>query len=233
MTVETIHQGDPDSESRGEREAEELLEIAQASILEERRQQVAGQYSEFKPVVDGLKIVRLPLGDGPVRPINQKLEGAVRGLGVRGLEQVVAASAEEGVFVSERVPGAKIRKLALEQKRQVTDKQLGDLVRTVVEANALGLRIDVDQGNILYDKDAGFGIVDYWHQEGNQQNLADTLGYLAGSLNNMGRAVWGEDVDEREAYQCFGTALLTHFEQQCAQILDPPILMNCCRAYGD
>ena len=136
--------------------------------------------------------VRIPRGQA-TNPtlIDRHLAGAVLGKGVPGLEQIVAASYEDGVTVAEKMPGKEVGDLGLDDIDHITDGQLGNLVDTLVEVQKRGIEIDPKPSNIFYDPNAGFGIVDYHSSReagktSSDQDLGTVVGWMATGINNAG-----------------------------------------------
>lgn len=146
----------------------------------------------FAVTVDSVDYaVRLPKGNG-VKPTNidSHLGGAVLGRGMAHMEQIVAASYEDGVTVAEMMPGKQVGHITAEDVASITDEQLGQLVDTVLEANTRGIEIDPKPSNIFYDTEQGFGIVDYHSSKNVSKNSADqgakdVLSWMAPVLSNI------------------------------------------------
>lgn len=136
--------------------------------------------------------VRVPDGDA-IKPgeVDSHMAGAVLGKGLPHLEQIVAASYEDGVTVAEVLPGKEAGDLTVEDVEQVTDGQINDLVDTLVAANARGIEIDVKPSNFLYDPEAGYSIVDYHSSKKAGKNTQDQevgviLGWASEVIINVG-----------------------------------------------
>lgn len=135
--------------------------------------------------------VRIPNGKR-VNPsvVDSHLAGALLGKDMPHMEQIVAASYEDGVTVAEMIPGVEMGDLNVEDVRQITDDQLRDLVDTVVKANEKGIEIDPKPSNFLYDRDKGFGVADY-HSSRVIKNSADqdpgtVVGWMSTVITNAG-----------------------------------------------
>lgn len=82
--------------------------------------------------------------------------------GVAHLEQIAAVSYEDGVTVSERIPGHALNNLMpLEQINTISQEQIDTLVDTVIRTVDLGIAIDPKSSNFIYDSQEGFGIIDF------------------------------------------------------------------------
>lgn len=88
------------------------------------------------------------------------VQGMLKAKGKKGLEQIVAVSYKDNMVISERAAGRTVDRLTTEDIAAITDQQLIDLVAAAQHADDLGIVLDMFSGNILYDKEAGFTIVD-------------------------------------------------------------------------
>ncbi len=90
----------------------------------------------------------------------------LHGRGIKGLEQVVAGSYQDGVVVSERAPGNSLKDL-LNSKPEVIDNipdaHLTQLLTLFEQMQERGLVADVNHGNLIYDEKQGFTLVDYMY----------------------------------------------------------------------
>lgn len=136
--------------------------------------------------------VRVPVGiEANPQAIDSHLGGAVLGKGIPHLEQIVAASYEDGVTVAEVMPGKEVGQLSAQEIKAISDKQLGELVDTLVAVSERGIEIDPKPSNFFYDPKEGFGIVDYHSSKvaGKQsadQNLGTIVGWMTTPISNMG-----------------------------------------------
>ncbi len=126
--------------------------------------------------------VRVPGGKAAnPKAIDSHLAGAVLGKGIPHLEQIVAASYEDGVTVAEMMPGKEMGNLTVDEIKQITDHQLSELVDTLVTAHQKGIEIDPKPSNFFYDPEAGFGIVDFHSSKVAGKTTADQeLGQVVG-----------------------------------------------------
>ncbi|TAL14680.1 hypothetical protein EPN95_02130 [Patescibacteria group bacterium] len=92
--------------------------------------------------------------------IDHHIAAAALTHGLPHFEEVVAASYEDGVTVAEKMPGKTFLNLELRDIEAITDIQLAELIKTIQEADRLGLELDFNPENFLYDKEAGFGLID-------------------------------------------------------------------------
>jgi hypothetical protein len=122
--------------------------------------------------------------------IDRHVIGAFLGKGIPHLEQVVAASYEDGVTIAEVMPGVHIGNLSVGDIKQITGSQLSELVDTVVTAYESGIEIDHKPSNFFYDPKEGFGIVDYHPARGiriaEDRERGKSVGWLSVIINNAG-----------------------------------------------
>ena len=158
----------------------------------------AGVYSAaFQLVCDEQEyVVRIPHYTRPSpRTVERYLSGLLRTQGVPHLEQVVAASYEDGVTVAERMPGKPMNNsLTKDDISAIADQQLSDLVDTLARAIDCGVAIDPKPTNVLYDRQAGFGLIDYeavlpWDDIA--RNLGEVISWMVDPLMSAG--LYGTD----------------------------------------
>ena len=158
----------------------------------------AGVYSAaFQLVCDEQEyVVRIPHYTRPSpRTVERYLSGLLRTQGVPHLEQVVALSYEDGVTVAERMPGKPMNNsLTKDDISAITDQQLSDLVDTLARAIDCGVAIDPKPTNVLYDRQAGFGVIDYeavlpWDDIA--RNLGEVTSWMVDPLMSAG--LYGTD----------------------------------------
>lgn len=90
----------------------------------------------------------------------------LHGKDVQGLEQVVACSYSEGTVVSERAIGKSLEELIEfdpETIKNIPDKHFRQLTSVFGQMQQRGLVADVNLGNLIYDKEQGFTVVDYMY----------------------------------------------------------------------
>lgn len=121
--------------------------------------------------------------------VDSRVAGGILAKGIKGFEQFVAASYEEGVVVSEYAPGKQMLELSLDDAKHITDEQLGDLVDGVIEFSKRGGGMDPKPSNLLYDADEGFTVIDVFsgrdasRGEHLKPSLASNLGYTVHAIN--------------------------------------------------
>jgi hypothetical protein len=90
------------------------------------------------------------------------------------------------------MPGKEMGKeMSIEDMKQITDDQLGDLVDTLRTASERGIEIDPKPTNIFYDPTEGFGIVDYHSSKvasknSSDQNFGEIVGWMSTPIMNAG-----------------------------------------------
>ncbi len=137
--------------------------------------------------------VRIPNGKR-VKPsdIDRHLAGAVLGRGIPHLEQIIAASYEDGITVAEIMPGKEMDKtMTIKDVQAISNEHLAVLVDTLIAVNARGIEIDPKPSNFFYDSESGFGIVDYKSSKVVSKNSADQslgviIGWMATPIMNAG-----------------------------------------------
>lgn len=177
--------------------------------------------------------VRIP-GRGEITPsaIDKHLAAAVLAKGIPHLEQVVAASYEDGVTVAELMPGKEVGKLSAEEIESVTSSQLSELVDTLIAAHQRGIEIDPKPSNFFYDHGDGFGIVDIASSKviknSGDQELGQIVGWGAGPIRNAGlygnfkeKLTEGEYAQELEVLKA-GMAALNLYRNAVEERLDNP-----------
>lgn len=107
-------------------------------------------------------VVRIPKSiKDRVRKTDAYVEGLALGKGLPRMEQVVAISYEDGVTISELMPGKDLTKLTAIEIENISENQLRQLIDLVDIAHQRGIYIDPHSANIMYDAVEGFGIIDY------------------------------------------------------------------------
>ena len=150
------------------------------------------------PVGNNIYVIRVKIGENrSPSGINSYIAPLILGKGIPHLEQIIAASYEKGVTVSELIPGKQIEELTLDDSSEISDVQLETLVDTLVVASKRGIEIDPKSSNLLYDHESGFGIVDYNISRGDipiSENLR--LGRLVGNIARTLASIGGKDLKQ-------------------------------------
>lgn len=124
----------------------------------------SGSRSKVFRITDGDKqyAARIPNDAGhSANLIDDHVEGAVMGKNIPHLEQIVAASYENGVTIAEILPGFAMGKLTLDEVDGISDEQLSELLDTLRIATLRGVSFDFHESNVLYDPQMGFSLLDY------------------------------------------------------------------------
>jgi hypothetical protein len=130
--------------------------------------------------------VRIPIGKSTdPSSADAHVAAAVLGKGVPHIEQIVAASYEDGVTVAEVMPGMEFSNISVEEVEKITDDQLSELVDTLRTMDEKGIGVDPRPPNFFYDPREGFGIIDY---DANKrgQNISQTTAWASSAIRNMG-----------------------------------------------
>jgi hypothetical protein len=85
---------------------------------------------------------------------------AIMSDGDTAMEQMVAVSYNRGVTVSELVPGRTLEAMSPEAMAEVSEEHVAELVDTLARVHEDELLLDPNPGNVLYDAEAGFGVID-------------------------------------------------------------------------
>ena len=105
------------------------------------------------------------LADNPAKT-DDYITALLHGQGIKGLEQVVAGSYQDGSLVSERAPGSSLKELLAsdpEAVNNIPDAHLTQLLTLFGQMQERGLVADVNHGNLIYDEKQGFTLVDYMY----------------------------------------------------------------------
>ena len=108
--------------------------------------------------------VRLVEVEGAYQTVDSYMDAARLARGDKRFEQLVAASYKDGVTISQIMPGKDPDWLIYQEVARIKDEHLAGFVRTLADAARMGISIDFGGGNIIYDKNSGFGIIDYTSQ---------------------------------------------------------------------
>lgn len=141
--------------------------------------------------------------------IDHHLSAAFLSKGIPHLEQIVAASYEDGVTVAEIMPGKHMGQLTLADVEAISSEQLGELINTLSRAIEKGIIIDPKPSNIFYDSKEGFGIVDLTSAKaarfGKESSLGTVTGWMTVSFLNTG--TYGHRNDELTTVEAHSDAL--------------------------
>jgi hypothetical protein len=82
-----------------------------------------------------------------------------------GLEQIQAASVEDGVAIFKLIEGQTVKSMTDEELQRVTAAQMSSLYDTIDRAVKVGIEFDPwnqDGSNAIYNIDTGFTLIDYF-----------------------------------------------------------------------
>lgn len=99
---------------------------------------------------------------GNADEIDTYLVGTLRAVNIDGMEQLVGLSYEHGATVGELLPGKPLGEYAAEEIASIPKEHYKKLARTLIKAAKVGISLDGNEGNLLYDTENGFGFVDFW-----------------------------------------------------------------------
>lgn len=112
---------------------------------------------------------------------------AQRAVGIVGLEQIRAASPQDGAAIFEYVDGTLAADMS--NANSVSDEAVAELVETVKRATSAGIEMDgwnSDGGNAFYSEKAGFTLIDYLPLPNERVTWAMNLKYTLRSLGRIG-----------------------------------------------
>lgn len=104
--------------------------------------------------------------DHNVSQANFELRALRLAKGIPQASQLVTYSFADQAVIMKRLPGKNVRHLPPEVLNRLKDQQITDLVRTVLKLAERGLEIDPNPENFLYDRFAGFSVLDYHSAQG-------------------------------------------------------------------
>lgn len=119
--------------------------------------------------------------------VDDYLHAGLLGNKVPHLEQFCAANPDRGITISEMMPGKQMRKITAEDIEAITDKQLSELVDTIVTMDKRGIWLDADLGNMLYDQETGFNFIDQRVKTtAHKGSVGSDIGEVVSTLSSMG-----------------------------------------------
>jgi hypothetical protein len=92
---------------------------------------------------------------------NFELKPLLRAKGVPHTAQLVSYSFEDGVVIMELLPGTDVTNFTPENIPEYSDKDIIQLIDTVRELDAKGIKIDPKPSNFMYDPTKGFSVLDF------------------------------------------------------------------------
>jgi hypothetical protein len=137
--------------------------------------------------IDSDNVMKLPqptieevTGLTPTQAVAGRVDALVKGWGLPGLEQIVAYSDRVPLaIVVAYAPGTTMKRITAHQKNLIRDVDYVRLCNTLEAMHDRGLAIDAARGNLIYDPQSGFTVIDYDVNSGNWQSIeAKVLGCL-------------------------------------------------------
>lgn len=92
---------------------------------------------------------------------NFEIKPLIKAKGVEHVAQFVCHSFQDGVVIMDLLPGTDVTNFTPENAPEYTDKDIGQLLDTVVSLDSAGLAIDPKPSNFMYDPNQGFSVLDY------------------------------------------------------------------------
>lgn len=86
----------------------------------------------------------------------------IAGKGIPHLEQVIAFSAEDGVVISELVAGKTGTELDYSDYKQITDRQVKEILSVIIHLDNTRIWIDSNSKNWIFHPQTGFTVIDYF-----------------------------------------------------------------------
>lgn len=137
-------------------------------------------------------------GKNSLSSIDARMAAGVLTKGVPHLEQVVAASFDDREVIVEHAPGKTLNNLSLEELRNVSHEQVDDLVEATIAMHEHGATFDSKPGNILYDTEAGYTLIDLESKRGQsvpsvwrgKSVVAELVGVVSAVKTGGTRSLW-------------------------------------------
>ena len=98
--------------------------------------------------------------------INFQIKALLRAKGLPHTAQLVAYSFEDGVLITELLPGKDVTKFDPQHAPEYSDEHISQLIDTVIELNHRGVVIDPRPSNFMYAPQEGFSVLDFCIQQG-------------------------------------------------------------------
>jgi len=117
-----------------------------------------------------------------ITQINYEIKPLIKARGIPYTAQLVNYSFEDGVIITELLPGKEVTNFTPEEAPDYSDEDIIQLIETVKELDSRGLVIDPKASNFMYDREKGFSILDYHIQNkaknyGLPQEIMDLLSF--------------------------------------------------------
>ncbi len=107
---------------------------------------------------------------------DDEVEANSRVWGMCGYEHIVAAS-PENIIISEYIKGSDMSDITPGDLRRITSEQVDQYVRTIIEGHVRNLNFDPKPGNVIYDTENGFSVIDFGtdYQSGDDYKASPAL----------------------------------------------------------
>jgi len=140
--------------------------------------------------------------DRRVEIMHSHIAAGARARGLEGLEQIVAASYEDGMIVSEFVTGNHLQDLTVEQLAAIPDAHFDTLVSARLAAMERGVVFDDHPPNTLYDAERGFTDIDYHlvNNPNKKLDIVEAAKTVVRSLDLTEQHLYEPDSNKRELY---------------------------------
>jgi hypothetical protein len=139
--------------------------------------------------------IKMPIGFSPrgrkqniPALVESRAKTALRGYGVRGLEQIAAASPSDGALIYNFISGISMDKLDANDANSVSDEQLNALLECIKVASEEGIMFDGwndSGGNAIFSTENGITLLDFWSQDRKMDVRKNTV-YAFRSLGKAG-----------------------------------------------
>lgn len=130
-------------------------------IVESNGKSFAARISKVKPGEEAYR---------NAEHIDTYLDAAFLVAGIEGTEKLVGLSYRDGATIGELIPGKPLGEYSAEEIAAIPEEHFRKLAKTIVSAARVGISLDGNEGNLLYDPENGFGFVDLGVRTGRSEN---------------------------------------------------------------
>lgn len=123
-----------------------------------------------------------------LRATQDKINTNMRGLGIKGLEQICAASLRDRVVVCEYVRGITTDTITASDMDLISDTHVDELLETITHASKAGILFDGWNnmgGNAIFNPEDGFTLIDYQSIDGDV-SVRKNISFALKSLGAVG-----------------------------------------------
>ncbi len=125
------------------------------------------------------------------RFVHGRISASIAARHLPGLERVVAASYQDGVVVSEFVPGKHAMEMSPDEIDAIPSSHIDAFLETRLQAPNHGIVFDPHSQNVLYDPEGGFTDIDYTFR-GQESNKISALHDVVNLFSSDTNAVMTE-----------------------------------------